>query len=165
MRFLGEARRVARELVIVDSSQEHSPVDEDSSRGCSRTVPAGVFKRYFTGPRAWPTELGGGEMLFAGHWFVVVRSPVTRRRPSYRCLASLQRDNASAARAPRPASRSSRGRCSRAARGQRAYLLGQAPGVVEGEERRPWRGRAGRTRRRCSTSRRTSSTLRSTARR
>jgi len=29
--------------------------------------------------------------------------------------------------------------------GQRAYMLGQAPGVVEGEERRPWRGRAGKT--------------------
>jgi uracil-DNA glycosylase len=27
--------------------------------------------------------------------------------------------------------------------GQRAYLLGQAPGIVEGDERRPWRGRAG----------------------
>lgn len=32
--------------------------------------------------------------------------------------------------------------------GQRAYILGQAPGVVEGEERRPWRGRAGQTLRR-----------------
>jgi uracil-DNA glycosylase len=32
--------------------------------------------------------------------------------------------------------------------GQRAYLLGQAPGAVEGEERRPWRGRAGATLRR-----------------
>jgi uracil-DNA glycosylase len=31
---------------------------------------------------------------------------------------------------------------------QRAYLYGQAPGIVEGEERRPWRGRAGRTLRR-----------------
>jgi uracil-DNA glycosylase len=29
--------------------------------------------------------------------------------------------------------------------GQRAYMFGQAPGVVEGQERRPWRGRAGRT--------------------
>jgi uracil-DNA glycosylase len=29
--------------------------------------------------------------------------------------------------------------------GQRAYLYGQAPGAVEGLERRPWRGRAGRT--------------------
>ena len=33
-------------------------------------------------------------------------------------------------------------------KGQRAYMLGQAPGVVEGEERRPWRGRAGQTLRR-----------------
>lgn len=29
--------------------------------------------------------------------------------------------------------------------GQRAYMFGQAPGAVEGEQRRPWRGRAGRT--------------------
>jgi uracil-DNA glycosylase len=32
--------------------------------------------------------------------------------------------------------------------GQRAYLLGQAPGIVEGAEGRPWRGRAGATLRR-----------------
>jgi uracil-DNA glycosylase len=32
--------------------------------------------------------------------------------------------------------------------GQRAYLFGQAPGAQEGLERRPWRGRAGRTLRR-----------------
>jgi uracil-DNA glycosylase len=32
--------------------------------------------------------------------------------------------------------------------GQRAYIFGQAPGIVEGEERRPWRGRAGQTLRR-----------------
>ncbi len=32
--------------------------------------------------------------------------------------------------------------------GQRAYLLGQAPGIQEGIERRPWRGRAGQTLRR-----------------
>jgi uracil-DNA glycosylase len=31
---------------------------------------------------------------------------------------------------------------------QQAYMYGQAPGLVEGEERRPWRGRAGRTLRR-----------------
>jgi uracil-DNA glycosylase len=67
---------------------------------------------------------------------------VTKR---YRSLVSLQRDN--------------RGCCAcelagfhlesvpifegRAA--QRAYLYGQAPGIVEAEERRPWRGRAGHT--------------------
>jgi len=33
-------------------------------------------------------------------------------------------------------------------RGQRAYMFGQAPGIREGEERRPWRGRAGQTLRR-----------------
>jgi uracil-DNA glycosylase len=32
--------------------------------------------------------------------------------------------------------------------GQSAYLFGLAPGIVEGEERRPWRGRAGQTLRR-----------------
>jgi uracil-DNA glycosylase len=32
--------------------------------------------------------------------------------------------------------------------GQQAYLLGQAPGLAEGEEGRPWRGRAGKTLRR-----------------
>jgi uracil-DNA glycosylase family 4 len=73
---------------------------------------------------------------------------VTRRRSSYRSLASLQRD----ARVCRA--------CLEAGypleslpvlhghEGQRAYMLGQAPGAVEGEERRPWRGRAGRTLRR-----------------
>jgi uracil-DNA glycosylase len=32
--------------------------------------------------------------------------------------------------------------------GQHAYLFGQAPGIVEGEERLPWRGRAGQKLRR-----------------
>jgi uracil-DNA glycosylase len=73
---------------------------------------------------------------------------LTRRRSSYRSIASLQRDN----------------RVCRACveagypleslpvvsgyAGQRAYMFGQAPGVVEGRERRPWRGRAGITLRR-----------------
>ena len=73
---------------------------------------------------------------------------MTRRRSSYRSLASLQRDT-----------RRCRA-CSEAGfplaslpvveghEGQRAYLYGQAPGVVEGAERRPWRGRAGRNLRR-----------------
>ena len=73
---------------------------------------------------------------------------MTRRRSRYRSLASLQRDNW-ACRA-----------CAEAGfpleslpivqpyTGPRAYMFGQAPGAVEGEERRPWRGRAGRTLRR-----------------
>jgi uracil-DNA glycosylase len=32
--------------------------------------------------------------------------------------------------------------------GQRAYMFGQAPGIAEGEQRLPWRGRAGQTLRR-----------------
>jgi uracil-DNA glycosylase len=73
---------------------------------------------------------------------------LTRRRSSYRSIASLQRDN----------------RVCRACieagypleslpvvqpyAGQRAYIHGQAPGALEGEQRLPWRGRAGRTLRR-----------------
>jgi uracil-DNA glycosylase len=73
---------------------------------------------------------------------------VTRRRSFYRSLESLQRDNAvcrACAEAGYPLE--SLPVCSGRA-GQRAYILGQAPGQLEGEERRPWRGRAGRTLRR-----------------
>ena len=70
---------------------------------------------------------------------------MTVRKSSYRSLASLQRDT---------------GRCRACVdagfpleslpirapyHAQRAYMYGQAPGIVEAEERRPWRGRAGRT--------------------
>jgi uracil-DNA glycosylase len=73
---------------------------------------------------------------------------VTRRRADYRSLESMKRDQ----------------RVCRACleagypleswpviaphTGQRAYLFGQAPGIVEGAERLPWRGRAGKTLRR-----------------
>jgi len=73
---------------------------------------------------------------------------VTRRRSSYRSLASLQRD----LRACRACTEAGFHLESPPVRnellGQRAYLYGQAPGVVEGRERRPWRGRAGATLRR-----------------
>jgi uracil-DNA glycosylase family 4 len=73
---------------------------------------------------------------------------VTRRRSSYRSLASLQRDNRSCracveAGFPLESLPVVEGHL-----GQKAYILGQAPGVVEGEQRRPWRGRAGQTLRR-----------------
>ena len=73
---------------------------------------------------------------------------MTIRKSSYRSLGSLERDLA---------------RCSACAHagyplesqpvrapgtGQRAYMYGQAPGIVEGDEGLPWRGRAGRTLRR-----------------
>ena len=73
---------------------------------------------------------------------------MTRRRSSYRSLRSLQRDNRVCracleAGHPLESLPVFEGR-----EGQRAYLLGQAPGIVEGVERRPWRGRAGQTLRR-----------------
>jgi uracil-DNA glycosylase len=73
---------------------------------------------------------------------------VTRRRSSYRSLASLQRDNRvcrACAEAGYPLESLS---IVQPYEGQRAYMFGQAPGAVEGVERRPWRGRAGRTLRR-----------------
>jgi uracil-DNA glycosylase len=73
---------------------------------------------------------------------------VDGRRTSYRSLASLQRDNrrcraCAEAGFPLESHPVFEGRP-----GQTAYLLGQAPGPVEGVESRPWRGRAGRTLRR-----------------
>jgi uracil-DNA glycosylase len=73
---------------------------------------------------------------------------MTIRKSRYSSIASLQRDTARCracveagypleslpVRAPFAA--------------QSAYLYGQAPGIVEGEERLPWRGRAGQTLRR-----------------
>jgi uracil-DNA glycosylase len=73
---------------------------------------------------------------------------VTVRRSSYRSVASLQRD-AARCRACLEAGYPLESRAVRAPyAGQRAYMFGQAPGVVEGEERLPWRGRAGQALRR-----------------
>jgi uracil-DNA glycosylase len=73
---------------------------------------------------------------------------LTRRRSSYRSIASLQRDN----RVCRACAEEGFPLFSlpvvQPYTGQRAYIHGQAPGVVEGEQRLPWRGRAGQTLRR-----------------
>lgn len=73
---------------------------------------------------------------------------MTRRRSSYRSLTSLQRD----LRVCRACVEAGYPLESWPVRNehldQRAYMYGQAPGIVEGEERRPWRGRAGKTLRR-----------------
>jgi SAM-dependent methyltransferase len=73
-RFVGEARRVASELVIVASvpgagdllERWEERVLKDGSRWT-------VFKRVFTGEQLG-AELGGGEVLHEGRWFVVVRA-------------------------------------------------------------------------------------------
>ena len=73
---------------------------------------------------------------------------MTRRKRFYRSLASLQRDNRvcrACAEAGYPLESLP---VFEGDSGQAAWIVGQAPGIVEGEERRPWRGRAGRTLRR-----------------
>jgi uracil-DNA glycosylase family 4 len=73
---------------------------------------------------------------------------VTRRRSSYRSLRSLQRDNRVCRACVEAGYPLESLPIVQPYEGQRAYMFGQAPGVVEGKERRPWRGRAGRTLRR-----------------
>jgi ubiquinone/menaquinone biosynthesis C-methylase UbiE len=72
-RFLAEARRVAGELVVVASIRGGG---DDSERWEERRLKDGsrgsVYKRVFEGPDL-AAELGG-EILFKGSWFVVVRA-------------------------------------------------------------------------------------------
>lgn len=73
---------------------------------------------------------------------------MTARKSSYRSLASLGRD-LSRCRACVEAGFHLESLPVRApGTNQRAYLFGQAPGPIEGVERRPWRGDAGRRLRR-----------------
>jgi ubiquinone/menaquinone biosynthesis C-methylase UbiE len=75
VRFLSEARRVARELVIVASTWKEGA---EPARYEKRMLQDGsrwqVFKRVFR-PEELVAELGSGEILHLGHYFLVVRSP------------------------------------------------------------------------------------------
>ncbi len=70
---------------------------------------------------------------------------MSRRRTTYRSLASLKRDQRACRACVEAGYPLESLPVVAPGEAQRAYLYGQAPGVVEGEERRPWRGRAGRT--------------------
>ena len=73
-RFLDEARRVAGELVVVDAAQRP---DHDLEEIQQRELPDGtvwpVLKRYYTA-ESLLGELGGGEVLHDGPWFLAVRA-------------------------------------------------------------------------------------------
>jgi ubiquinone/menaquinone biosynthesis C-methylase UbiE len=75
-RFLSEAARVASEVVVVDSSRAAVEVDEETQ---TRELNDGsrweVYKRWFTG-EGLARELGGGDVLLDGNWFIAVRSPL-----------------------------------------------------------------------------------------
>jgi demethylmenaquinone methyltransferase/2-methoxy-6-polyprenyl-1,4-benzoquinol methylase len=73
-RFLREARRVASELVVADSAlRDDVEPEEQQERILNDGSRWEVYKRYFTAEDL-AAELGGGEILFAGHWFVAARS-------------------------------------------------------------------------------------------
>lgn len=70
--FLAQARRLAPELVIVDSSvrPEHER-EEWQTRTLNDGSSYQVYKRYFDADEL-AAELGGGRVLHAGDWFVMV---------------------------------------------------------------------------------------------
>ena len=72
--FLTEARRLAPGLVILDAALRGEGEAEELQR---RVLSDGsshlVYKRYFTA-QALLEELGGGDVLFEGRWFVLVSS-------------------------------------------------------------------------------------------
>jgi uracil-DNA glycosylase len=70
---------------------------------------------------------------------------VTRRKRVYRSLLSVQRDNRGCRACAEEGFPLESLPVFEGRPGQRAMILGQAPGIVEADERRPWRGRAGRT--------------------
>jgi ubiquinone/menaquinone biosynthesis C-methylase UbiE len=73
--FRAQARRVARELVVVDSAArpDHEP-EERQERILNDGSRYEVYKRYFD-PHALAAELGGGQVLHASEWFVMVSAP------------------------------------------------------------------------------------------
>jgi len=70
----GGARRVAPELVVVDSAIQEPGVEEEwQERILNDGTRWEVYKRYFM-PEKLAAELGGGSTVFAGRWFVAVHS-------------------------------------------------------------------------------------------
>ncbi len=72
--FLAEARRVAPELIVVDSATrpDHER-EEQQQRILNDGTVFEVYKRYFDGS-GLADELGGGMVVHASDWFVMVAS-------------------------------------------------------------------------------------------
>ena len=72
--FLAEARRVADRIVVVDSALRPGvPGEAWQERVLDDGSRHRVFKRYLSGS-GLVEELGGGEVLHEGNWFVVVQA-------------------------------------------------------------------------------------------
>jgi SAM-dependent methyltransferase len=73
--FLRRARELASELVVVDSARRPDHAAEEwQERVLNDGSRFSVYKRYFEAEQL-VAELGGGTVLHAGDWFVMVRSP------------------------------------------------------------------------------------------
>lgn len=71
-RFLVEARRVGRQVLIIDAAlREDLAPEQEQARVLSDGSRHTVYKRYFT-PAQLRSELGGGAVLHAGQWFVAI---------------------------------------------------------------------------------------------
>jgi SAM-dependent methyltransferase len=71
-RFLARVRRLAPELLVVDSARRDDvPAERMDPRVLSDGSRHEVFKRWFE-PEQLVAELGGGEVVHAGRWFVAV---------------------------------------------------------------------------------------------
>jgi demethylmenaquinone methyltransferase/2-methoxy-6-polyprenyl-1,4-benzoquinol methylase len=74
LRFLSEARRVSKSMLIVDAAQRGDvPAEEHQERVLNDGSRHLVYKRYFS-PGGLSSELGTGRTLHAGQWFVAVLS-------------------------------------------------------------------------------------------
>ena len=72
--FLAEARRLAPELLVIDSARRDDvPAERMDPRVLQDGSRHAVYKRWFE-PDELVAELGGGEVLHAGRWFVAVLS-------------------------------------------------------------------------------------------
>jgi SAM-dependent methyltransferase len=71
-RFLAQARRLAPELLVIDSARrEDVPAERMDPRVLNDGSRYEVYKRWFE-PSELVAELGGGEVVHAGRWFVAV---------------------------------------------------------------------------------------------
>ncbi len=71
-RFLEEARRVSKSLLVIDAAKRDDvPSEEYQERVLNDGSRHVVYKRYFTGEQLI-AEIGAGRTLHAGRWFVAV---------------------------------------------------------------------------------------------
>jgi ubiquinone/menaquinone biosynthesis C-methylase UbiE len=70
--FLAEARRVSQSILVIDAAQRDDvPPEEYQERVLNDGSRHVVYKRYFT-PQQMIGELGSGQTLHAGRWFIAV---------------------------------------------------------------------------------------------